>query len=80
MVGSSPVKCRRPLSGSAALAIVGILVLTAGAGRLNAQADPGSAGPLAQSCGVRLPRPARRVAKAAVGEGGFRHFRPISIL
>jgi hypothetical protein len=69
MVGSSRVKCRRPLSGSAALAIVGTLVLTAGAGRLCAQARDGSPGPLADSCGVP---PASASAAGGGGAGGGR--------
>jgi hypothetical protein len=69
MVGSSRVKCRRALSGSAALAIAGILVLTAGVGRLNAQARDGSPGPLADSCGVP---PASASAAGGGGAGGGR--------
>jgi hypothetical protein len=67
MAGSSRVKLRRPLSGSAVLAIVGILVLTAGAGRLSAQARDGSPGPLADSCGVP---PASASAAGGGGAGG----------
>jgi hypothetical protein len=65
MAGPIRVKWRRPLSGSAALAIVGTLVLTAGAGRLCAQARDGSPGPLADSCGVP---PA---SASAAGGGGL---------
>jgi hypothetical protein len=64
MAGSSRVKWRRPLCGSAAFAIVGILVLTAGAGRLSAQARDGSPGPLADSCGVPT------ASASAAGGGG----------
>jgi hypothetical protein len=67
MAGSSRVKWRRPLSGSAVLAIVGILVLTAGAGKLRAQARDGSPGPLADSCGVP---PASASAAGGGGAGG----------
>jgi len=39
----------------AAIAIMGSAVLAAGTDRLSAQASSGSAGPLAQSCGVPPP-------------------------
>jgi hypothetical protein len=49
---TSKMKCRCPLSGVAVLTMAGIAMLVAGAGRLNAQAQNGSPGPLAESCGV----------------------------
>ena len=68
MAGESRVNwC--PLSGVAALTIVGTMALTASAGKLNAQAREGSPGPLAQSCGVP-PAP----ASARGGPGVQRRF------
>jgi hypothetical protein len=49
---TSKMKCRCPLSGVAVLTVAGIAMLVAFAGRLNAQAQTGSPGPLAESCGV----------------------------
>jgi hypothetical protein len=59
------VNRKRRLFRIAALVVVAIGVLVAAAGRLNAQVDPGSAGPLAQSCGVPAPP-----ASAARGQAG----------
>jgi 6-bladed beta-propeller len=48
---TSKMKYRCPLPGVAVLTVAAIAML-AGAGRLNAQAQNGSPGPLAESCGV----------------------------
>jgi hypothetical protein len=63
------VKCRRPLSAVAVLASVGLAMLVGGAGRLNAQAQSGSPGPLADSCGVP---PAASSAPSGAPSGGVR--------
>jgi hypothetical protein len=52
MSGASQVKCRSPLSGIAVLTALGFGMLVGGAGAANAQAQNGSPGPLANSCGV----------------------------
>jgi hypothetical protein len=51
MSGAGQMKCTSPLSGVAVLTAVATLMLV-GAGPTNAQAQNGSPGPLANSCGV----------------------------
>src|SRR6266699_1483043 len=66
MSGAKRVKCRCSLSDIAAVTMVGIGVLAADVGRLNAQAASGSPGPLAQSCGMP---PASAGAAGGAGRG-----------
>jgi hypothetical protein len=67
MSGTSKAKCRSALSDIAALMAMGIGMSVAGAGTLYAQAVNGSAGPLANSCGVP---PASSSAPASSATGG----------
>jgi hypothetical protein len=69
MSGASQVKCRYPLSGIAVVAAAGVLALVGGTGRLNAQGQNGSPGPLADTCGVP---PASSSAPGGGGPGGGR--------
>jgi sugar lactone lactonase YvrE len=62
------------LSGSAALAVLGAGVIIVAAEQLNAQANGGSAGPLAQSCGV--PPASTNTAGKAGGGRGLPQFPP----
>ena len=67
MSGASQAKLRSPLSGIAVVAAVAILAGAAGSAK--AQAQNGSPGPLANSCGVP---PASSSAAGGGGAGGQR--------
>jgi len=67
MSGARRVKCGRPLSEIAALAILGIGVLAISGERLNAQPNNGSPGPLADTYGA--PAASANAAGGRAGSG-----------